>query len=417
MPLFREELANGLTVLTETLPTARSAAIGFFVKTGARDEMEQESGVSHFLEHMAFKGTARRTAWDVNRDFDRIGAMYNAYTSEENTVYYAAVLPEYLTDAFDILADILRPSLRVEDFNTEKQVILEEIKMYEDVPESVAWEHARKLYYDGHPLSQSILGSISSIQALSREQMLAYFERRYGAENIVVAVAGPVEAEQVVELAERYCGRWFRGSSGRPDRREWRRPAATYILSREGVLQEHVLFLTAAPPAGSPLRFAGDVLAVAIGDSSGSRLYWELVDPGYAESADCSYYEHDGSGCLHVSFSSEVEQADNNIERVRRILAEVQRQNISAEELQIAKNKIASRIVRASERPMGRMSALGRMWITTGSYHDVDTELQLYEAVQLDDIRQYLDLYPIDSTTLIAFGPAPALLGQQAQPV
>jgi predicted Zn-dependent peptidase len=125
MSFFHTVLSNGLTVLTETLPTSRSVAIGFFVKTGARDESEAEAGVSHFLEHMAFKGTARRTAWDVNRDFDRIGAAYNAYTSEENTVFYAAVLPEYLPQAFDILADILRPSLRPEDFEVEKQVILE----------------------------------------------------------------------------------------------------------------------------------------------------------------------------------------------------------------------------------------------------------------------------------------------------
>jgi predicted Zn-dependent peptidase len=129
MPFHTHILPNGLQIIGETIPTARSASVGFYVKTGARDETHDESGVSHFLEHMAFKGTVRRSALDVNLDFDRIGANYNAYTSEENTVFYASVLPEYLPTVVDILADILRPCLRTEDFDTEKQVILEEIKM------------------------------------------------------------------------------------------------------------------------------------------------------------------------------------------------------------------------------------------------------------------------------------------------
>src|SRR5476649_262744 len=126
MSFHKHVLPNGLTIVGETSPSARSAAIGFFVKTGSRDETSPESGVSHFLEHMVFKGTPHRSALEVNYDFDRIGASYNAYTSEENTVFYAAILPEYLPQAVDILSDVLRPSLRGEDFTTEKEVILEE---------------------------------------------------------------------------------------------------------------------------------------------------------------------------------------------------------------------------------------------------------------------------------------------------
>src|SRR5687768_16836097 len=179
MPFHTHRLPNGLELIGETIPTARSASVGFFVRTGARDEDAAVSGVSHFLEHMVFKGTPRRTALDVNLDFDRIGASYNAYTSEESTVFYAAVLPEYLPRAVDILADILRPSLRGEDFDTEKQVILEEIGMYEDMPAFAASDHARKIYFADHPLGNSILGSTGSITALTRDQMNGYFARRY----------------------------------------------------------------------------------------------------------------------------------------------------------------------------------------------------------------------------------------------
>ena len=190
MPFHTHTLPNGLQLIGETSPSARSVALGFFVRTGSRDETPEVSGVSHFLEHMMFKGTPRRTALDVNLDFDRIGANYNAYTSEENTVYYAAILPEYLPKAVDILADILRPSLRDEDFTTEKQVILEEIKMYEDNPGSMAWDHAKQIYFGTHPLGNSILGTTASIAALTRDQMHAYFERRYAPGNVVVAASG-----------------------------------------------------------------------------------------------------------------------------------------------------------------------------------------------------------------------------------
>src|SRR6202165_5994796 len=152
-----QTLKNGLQIISETSPSARSVALGFFVRTGSRDEVANVSGVTHFLEHMVFKGTPRRTALDVNRDFDRIGANYNAFTSEENTVFYAAILPEYVPQAVDLLADILRPSLRGEDFNMEKKVIIEEIGMYDDQPMWCAYDNAKKAFFADHPLGNSVL--------------------------------------------------------------------------------------------------------------------------------------------------------------------------------------------------------------------------------------------------------------------
>src|SRR6478736_3142742 len=215
MPFHTHRLPNGLQLIGETSPSARSAALGFFVRTGSRDETPEVSGVSHYLEHMMFKGTPRRTALDVNLDFDRIGASYNAYTSEENTVYYAAVLPEYLPRAVDILADILRPSLRLEDFTTEKEVILEEIGMYEDQPGWAAGDHARRIYYATHPLGNSVLGTKESITALQRDQMHAYFSRRYGAANLIVAAAGNYDWTELVKLVTAACEKWEPGEAGR----------------------------------------------------------------------------------------------------------------------------------------------------------------------------------------------------------
>src|SRR5947209_6055316 len=160
---------------------------------------------------MVFKGTPRRTALDVNRDFDRIGAHYNAFTSEENTVFYAAILPEYLPQAVDILADILRPSLRGDDFDMEKNVIIEEIGMYEDQPMWSAYDHAKRLYFGDHPLGSTILGTPDSIRTLTRDQMHAYFERRYVAPNVTVVAAGRFDWTNLVALVEKQCGQWNSG--------------------------------------------------------------------------------------------------------------------------------------------------------------------------------------------------------------
>jgi predicted Zn-dependent peptidase len=405
MEFHHHQLANGLTIVGETNPAVRSVAVGFFVRTGSRDESPELSGVSHYLEHMAFKGTPRRSALEVNRDFDRIGANPNAGTSEENTVYYCAVLQEYLPQAVDILADILRPSLRQDDFDTEKTVILAEIARYEDIPGSMAVDHARQLHFAEHPLGNIVLGSRESVQALTRDQMLEYFRRRYAAPNVVVAAAGHFDWPQFVRLVEERCRDWETGVVGRDHLRETIGSAGFRVMCKEDVTQEHVVLMAAGPSASSPLRHAACTLALALGDDTGSRLYWSLIHPGLADSADVSPDESDGTGATMISFSCEPEQTEENLAIVRELLADVQRDGITNEELQQAKSKIQSRLVRGSERPMGRMNAVGMSWTYLKQYRSVDDELQAFDAVSLHSIREVLDRYPLTRTTTLAYGP------------
>ncbi len=409
MPFHSETLPNGLQIIGETSPSARSAALGFFVRTGARDETPEVSGVTHFLEHMVFKGTPRRTAFDVNRDFDTIGADYNAYTSEENTVFHACVLPEYLPQAVDILADILRPSLRDDDFNTEKKVIIEEIGMYEDQPTWSAYDHAKRVYFADHRLGNSILGTPASITALTRDQMHEYFRRRYVAPNITVVAAGRLDWPAFVDLVASHCGGWERGPVGREGVRETAGSGRFEVMTREKVVQEHVILMASGPAADSPLRHSADLLGMAVGDDSGSRLYWALVDPGQAESADCSFHEYEGTGAFYTSFSSEPGMAGRNLADTLRVLHEVQRDGITEDELNQARNKILSRVVRGSERPKGRMMAIGAAWTYQHEYRSVDDDLRAYEAVTLNSIRETLDRYPIDRVTTLALGPLASL--------
>ena len=405
MSFHQHTLPNGLQLIGETSPSAKSVAVGFFVRTGARDETPEVSGVSHFLEHMVFKGTPNRTAFDVNRDFDRIGADYNAFTSEENTVFYGAVLPEYLPQAVDILADILRPSLRDEDFNIEKNVIIEEIGMYEDQPNWSAYDHAKKHYFANHPLGNSILGTPASITALAREQMVGYHARRYVAPNVLAAAAGNFDWERFVDLVAAACGSWERGPVGRQDVRPAAGTRRPHLIPKEKVAQEHVVLMSPAPAADDPLRHSADTLALALGDDSGSRLYWALVDPGLAESADTSFHEYEGTGSFYTMFSCDPERAAENLATVQDILRDVQTNGITAEELQQAKSKIGSRVVRGSERPMGRMQAIGMAWTYLGRYRSVDDELRAFDAVTLESVRDVLDRYPIDQVTSLALGP------------
>ena len=198
MEFKQKQFDNGLTLIAETMDSACSMALGFFVRTGSRDETTEVSGVSHFLEHMMFKGTEKRSPLEVNLEFDRMGAQYNAFTSEENTVYYAAVLPEFQSRVLDLWSDLMRPSLRQEEFETEKGVICEEIAMYKDLPHFDVIDRCRKLHFDAHGCGNSVLGSVESIQAMQQQQMADYFNQRYSPDNMVLACAGKIDWDALV---------------------------------------------------------------------------------------------------------------------------------------------------------------------------------------------------------------------------
>jgi predicted Zn-dependent peptidase len=407
MPFHHTKLPNGLEIIGETNPAALSVALAFWVRTGSRDETPEVAGVSHFLEHMVFKGTPRRDAFAVNRDFSKIGADNNAWTSEENTVFHAAVLPEFLPQAVDVLADILRPSLRCEDFDTEKTVILDEIVRYEVQPGWGIYENARRIFYNGHPLGNSVLGSTASITALARDQMADYFARRYVTSNMHVAAAGNFDWQRLVELVQKATAGWPSGTASRLERKEVPGAGGVHIIPRppDKVSQQYVTMIAPAPPADSPLRFAAGVLSTAIGDYTGSRLYWGLIDPGLADEAGMGADECDSAGAYYVSFNGSPANTEQCYGIVRGILEDVQKNGISDDELRQAKTKIASREVRAGERTQRRMLNLGKDWTYLRQYRSVDDELAALDAVDLKAVREVLDRYPVTAHTTVTLGP------------
>jgi predicted Zn-dependent peptidase len=397
-------LDNGLEIVAECNDAAHSLGVGFFVRTGARDETDEVAGVSHFLEHMVFKGTPRRSAEDVNRDFDEIGAHYNAFTSEENTVYYASVLPEYQEPSIDLLADILRPSLRGEDFDLEKKVILEEIQMYADQPPFNMDDHIKELHYGKHPMARSVLGTLDTVGALKVDQMREYFESRYAPGNVFVAAAGKVDFDALVKQVKQRCGRWAPRSAPRET------PSATTntafeCVTRESATQQYILQLADGPSSEDPDRYAAKLMATIVGDDSGSRLYWELVDPGLVETASLGHYEYQGVGMLFTWLSCAPEDAQENFQRLRRVYQAAEAKGFTAEELRQARSKVKARVVLGSEKPRNRLFNVGGNWMQRREYRSVANDLATLDAVTLDDVHAVLAKYPLTRATTVTIGP------------
>jgi predicted Zn-dependent peptidase len=407
MHFTHTELPNGLNLVSEANPRAQSVALGFFVRTGSRDETPEVAGVSHFLEHMAFKGDEKYSAADVNRVFDELGANSNASTSEENTIYYAAVLPESLEPTLDLLSSLIRPSLRQADFDVEKQVIIEEIGMYDDQPSYAVYEQAMQTYFSAHPLGQSVLGTRESIEALTSEQMRAYHAQRYGAENITLAVAGAFDPQELERLVEARCGAWPRGNSSRILSRPAPVPLTRWT-TKPTIHQQHIIGMSPAPDATDPLRFAAEMLSVIVGEEGSGRLYWELVETGQAETADLGYNEFEGHGAWMTYLCCEPDVVDENLETVLAVFKDVIRSGISETELEQARNKVASRAVLRSERPMGRMSSLGNDWLYRREYRSVQDDLQQVRGVTVRDIQQLVEAFPLKIVTQVGLGPKEA---------
>lgn len=405
MKFHEARLANGLTVVAEINDQAHSVSAGFFVKTGARDETELESGLSHFLEHMLFKGTDRRDAIAVNRDFDRVGARHNAQTSEEDTIYHVTALPEYLPAAFDVLSDIMRPMLRSEDFDTEKLVIIEEIKMYDDNPMMVAYEAAKAAHFGLHPLGQSVLGTAETIGNMKVEQMHDYFRRQYSPANTVLAFTGNARWEDLLELSKKHCDHWE--PYGKPKRQT---PVSSgcggfKAIERAEDQQQTLVLVAGGPALEDSLRYAAGIFATALGDSSGSRLYWEIVHPGHADMCDLSYQEYNNSGAYYLFMGCDPENAEANLDRVAHVLHRVRDTGLNENEIQRACNKILSRAMIRAERPMGRLMPLGSYYTYFNRYVPLDQEIEAYKKVNAEAIRELLEKYPLRPMTFSTVGP------------
>lgn len=413
MKFLHERLDNGLDVIAEVTDSGLSTSVGFFVKTGARDETDELWGVSHFLEHMVFKGTSDLSGDEINRRFDWMGATANAFTSEEDTVYHAAVLPEQQHEVVSLIAQMMRPALREEDFTTEKLVILEEIRMYDDQPPFGADDRCRAAFFGRHPLARSVLGTVESIEALPVEAMRDYHRRRYAPGNIVLAASGAVDFRALVESAKRLCGDWEpQATAARTVPAEPRPPGLVSTIehiTRPAATLEYAVRMSAGPAGDDDDRYAAKLLSVLLGDESGSRLYWSLVDSGEAEHASCQHHDFLDAGFFATQLSCDAEDVKELLARIDEVYAEAAAAGIGRPELEQARNKLAGRVVLGGERPRRRLFGVGLEWAHTNTYRSVADDLRIVENLSLEDIHRVLARWPLHgpSATVLA-GPVPA---------
>jgi predicted Zn-dependent peptidase len=404
MNFKQQTLENGLSIIGEINGSAKSAAVGFFVKTGSRDETSKINGVSHFLEHMLFKGTDKLSTFQVNEAFDRTGAEFNAFTSEENTVYYARVLPEYLIEVTQLWIELMKPALRDSDFNIEKNVIKEEIAMYKDLPHFDVVDRCRQLHFGRHPCGNSVLGTEESIDNLTASQMREYFSNRYVPNNMVLACAGNFKWQEILSAAQKGCGNW-QPSPAQRQKEHFGGSRERQRMVKANLAMEHICLISEGIEAQDPRRFAAFLLASIVGDDVGSRFFWELVDKALAETATMQFGPMDGTG----TFCSYILCAKNNVERVldivRGIFRSVKEQGVTEEELKKAKNKILSAVVLKNELPMGRLADLGSNWIYLGKYRTVEEEVAAIKAVTVEDIHSLAQQLRPSEFTQFSLGP------------
>lgn len=403
---YVDTLENGLQILGQRMPDLESVSVCFFVRTGARDEHDPAIyGVSHFLEHMVFKGTAQRDSEKITLDFNRMGAEFNAFTSLEQTVFYTRVLREYLPNAVDLLSDMMRPKLDETDFNLERNVILEEIARSEDVPTGQAYRRLMQSFFTGNSLGHDVLGTRESISNLQVEQMRNYHGRRYAANNLILAVAGNFEWNELRALAAEKCGAWQSGEMSR-DASPFTPESAASVIVKPQQKQQIVLLAWPGVSVQDDDLYAAYLAMMVLGDGTGSRLFWNIYQKGLAETASASLSPMDGTGMCVAFASTTPDHAPGVLELLRAELRSLQADGIHEDELRRAKDKLVSRTVLDGDSAFSRMQDLAYTWAAKSEVRSIQDEIAEIEKVTLEDVRRVLNRFPVtENQVLTTYGP------------
>ncbi|MHB8599763.1 MAG: M16 family metallopeptidase [Ktedonobacteraceae bacterium] len=400
-------LKNGLQIVGQPMPDFESVAVSYYVRAGSRDEYNPDiAGVSHFLEHMVFKGTKTLDWQQITLEFNKIGAELNAFTSNEATVFYAHVLGEYLDKAVSLLSDMMYPRLDESDFQMEKEVIVKEIARSEDRPYNRTYRRMMQTYFGDHPLGHDVLGTRESIRGMQIEQMRDYWRRRYAANNLILSIAGNFEWEHFVQLAEQHCDNWRVGDADRVVEPYEPAHAINNVMVDPKLKQQIMILAMPAVDVRDPDYYAAILGSSILGDSDGSRLYWNIHQKGLAESASASLWGLEGTGILMMEANSTPEEAPRVLKLLRAELDSLLDDGIYEDELQRAKDKWISNLVLSSESTFARMRSLAADWVTEGRLVSVDEEIARFEKITTKDVIRALQRFPIrEKQVLTALGP------------
>lgn len=380
-------LKNGLTVALDRRPDAHSAAISIYVAAGNRFESANISGISHFIEHMVFKGTYSRTAEAIARESDMMGGQLNAFTAKEHTCFYSRALTEHVGRTLHLMCDMLcDPKFDKHDIETEKGVVLEEIGMYEDSPEDLCSDLLNATCYSGRPLGFNILGTRETVQSFTADTLREYMSKTYVPERIVVAVCGNFDRQEVLEILEKYFG--TRENIGNPVQFDTIGIDGGITVRKRDSEQTVLAFSFNGLPYGHKLRYASSFFSSIVGGASSSRINQRIREElGLAYSAYSFTSNYLGTGMFGVSAGLAKKNQEKFFTEVAKILRST-REDITAEEVEMTREQFKAGLVLSNESLSSIAGSAGRQLLLSGRYIDLDGMLRFVNGVTLDDVRE-----------------------------
>lgn len=405
MPM-KTSLPNGIRIVSKKMPHVRSVSMGVWVDVGARDESDTQSGLSHFIEHMIFKGTARRTAYQIAKEFDAIGGHTNAFTSMENTCYHAKVMDDHQETMVDILSDIFLNSVfDPNEVERERPVIFQEISMVEDTPEEYIHVLSGSNFWGAHPLGRSILGSRENILNFTEESLKDYFFRFYHPERIVISVAGNVDHQRFIDLLTPTFGS-IKAGPPLPERTTPRlRPNTT--VHPKALEQVHVCLAAMGLSVTDPRRFAFSLMNTIVGGNMSSRLFQEIREQrGLAYSVYSFLTSHVDIGMFGVYTGVAVDNVHQTLELILKALARLRQDPVTDDELRDAKEYTKGNLLLAAESVDNQMVRLAQNEMHFGTYIPLEQVVQKINAVTKEEILSLAQsLFRADQVSLTLLGP------------
>ncbi|MGA9040125.1 MAG: pitrilysin family protein [Terriglobales bacterium] len=385
----REVLPNGLTIITEQMEHIRSVSIGIWIKTGSRDEDQPTNGISHFVEHMVFKGTKHRSAEEIARQVDSIGGGMDAFTAKECICFNVKVLDDHLPIALDVLSDlVLHPTFTAEDIARERGVILEEIKMDEDSPDYLVHEIFTQNFWKDHPLGRPILGTKDTVKKFEREPVLDFYKQRFAPGNLIICAAGHLKHEQFVELVTKHFHHMKPVKNGFQSQR----PAIVpRIIMRNKKALEQVQICIGVPshPITHERRHASYILNTLLGGGMSSRLFQNIRERqglAYAIYSDLNPYRD--TGCLSVYAGTSRASAAKVVQSVVSEFAKLKKEEVPAEELRRSKDQLKGSLMLSLESSTARMSNLARQEMYFDRFYGLDELIEKIEGVKAEELQE-----------------------------
>jgi len=402
----KSTLSNGVRVVSEAIPYVKSVTLGIWVGTGSRSEDEHNHGISHFIEHMVFKGTYNRSAKDIAETVDEVGGQLNAFTGKEHTCYYIKVLDTHLELALDVLSDMLLSSkFDGEDIHREREVVLEEVHMYEDTPDELVHDIHLNHIWAGHALGRNILGTIPAIEKFDKALIQEYYKNFYTPDNLVIAAAGNLTHERLEELAERYFGKM---TGNKQDVRiAPPKIIPVYTIQTKAIEQVHLCLGTASVPQSSPDIYTIHILNNILGGGISSRLFQSIrEEKGLAYSIYSYQTNYRDCGLFTIYAGTRPSNTVQVTELIWKNIAELKAQGITHRELTKTKEQLKGSLLLGLESSSSRMSRIGKMEITLGKHITLDEVVANIDKVSLEDLVQITQqLFNPETLCFTALGP------------